>query len=137
MGALLFLHLHAFCSIMLLTTTVVGLAIWILRSSAESAFIRSPIVKLAEELDMDMPFKLPVFTTLVQAFLLRDASDLLKLKEQTLSSELSILEKELKEAEKEEKQLEKEIEASTKLAQQASAEAEKAREREQKWIDKY
>jgi hypothetical protein len=135
--ALLFLHLHAFASVVLLSWSILTLGLWILRSSAADNFIRTPLVKFAQECDEDMPFKLPVLTTLVQSFVLRDASDLMKIKEQALNSEIAILQNELKEAEKEQKELEQEIETVSKLELQATAEAKKAMEQEQKWIDSY
>mmetsp|Transcript_35752 Transcript_35752/g.65628 ORF Transcript_35752/g.65628 Transcript_35752/m.65628 type:complete len:892 (-) Transcript_35752:18-2693(-) len=89
---LTFMHIYAVIYLMLFLANVLMLAFWILQQVAGSSLVSKPLLKVAKTLDEDVPFKVPVFMTLVRGLVLRNASDILKVKVRAIATDIQHLE---------------------------------------------
>mmetsp|Transcript_54410 Transcript_54410/g.129669 ORF Transcript_54410/g.129669 Transcript_54410/m.129669 type:complete len:668 (-) Transcript_54410:81-2084(-) len=93
---LFFMHINAFFFVLLFFFHVVALGLWLVQQLSGCSFVTVPLLKLAKKMDKDVPFQIPIYVLLVRTFLLRNSSDILKIKADALSHSIEVLEAEHK-----------------------------------------
>jgi len=72
-----------------------GLMMWFVKKLSGLSMISGPILKMAQDSDDEVPFRMPVFQTLTRAFVLRDNNTLLLMKAEQLAKDVYSLENEI------------------------------------------
>mmetsp|Transcript_33031 Transcript_33031/g.73545 ORF Transcript_33031/g.73545 Transcript_33031/m.73545 type:complete len:889 (+) Transcript_33031:87-2753(+) len=134
---LTFMHIYAGFYLMLFLVNVLMLSLWILQQVAGSSLVSKPLLKLAKTLDEDVPFKVPVFMTLVRGLLLRNASDILKVKVRSIATDIEHLEAEHQRLVAEEETKTTSLEKLKEDLNHVEAEHRDACELEKDMVDKY
>lgn len=92
-----FMHCYSFFFLLFITWSIVGLLLWALKRLSSMQCVSVPILAAAKDSDDEVPFRMPVFQTLVRAFVLRDNNTMLLVKAGQLQEEVTNLEKEIAE----------------------------------------
>jgi len=98
-SVLFFMHLYSFFFMLFLLWIILSVIIWLVSAFASrSTLVTSSVIRIARQLDADIPMKIPVFMTLARAFILRESSEMLKIKESLIATEIQELERQVLEA---------------------------------------
>lgn len=125
---LYFMHVYSFFYLMFLLINLASLLFWILQRLSESNRVSSVVVGFAKSWDKEVPLGIPVFMTLVQAFVLRNSNDMLRVKAQQIAADITILEAEKAAAMKNANSIDAKIAKMKQEAEKVAEQEKKAKE---------